>query len=101
MDNISVKWLSEDIDKEATGNHNGDNYFAYTFYLVNNGENAINYWYEIAIDDIIKDLDKAIRVMVYHNGEKSIGCACVTSEFLKDDFLKAFVWKIESAKPLK
>ena len=72
MDNISVKWISEDIDKEATGNHNGDNYFAYTFYLVNNGENAINYWYEIAIDDIIKDLDKAIRVMVYHYGEKTI-----------------------------
>lgn len=72
MDNISVNWISEDIDVEATGSHNGENYFAYTFYLVNNGENSINYWYEIAIDDIIKDLDKAIRVMVYHNGEKTI-----------------------------
>ena len=72
MDNISVKWISEDVDKEATGSHNGNNYFAYTFYLVHDGENAINYWYEIGIDDIIKDLDKAIRVMVYHNGEKTI-----------------------------
>ena len=72
MDNISVKWLSEDIDVEATGSHNGNNYFAYTFYLVHDGENPINYWYEIAIDDIIKNLDKAIRVMVYHNGEKTI-----------------------------
>lgn len=72
MDNISVNWISEDIDVEATGSHNGENYFAYTFYLVNNGEESINYWYEIAIDDIIKDLDKAIRVMVYHNGEKTI-----------------------------
>lgn len=72
MDNISVKWISEDVDKEATGSHNGNNYFAYTFYLVHDGENPINYWYEIGIDDIIKDLDKAIRVMVYHNGEKTI-----------------------------
>ena len=72
LDNISVKWISEDVDKEATGSHNGNNYFAYTFYLVHDGENTINYWYEIGIDDIIKDLDKAIRVMVYHNGEKTI-----------------------------
>lgn len=72
MDNISVKWISEDVDTEANGSHNGDNYFAYSFYLVHNGENPIHYWYEINIDDIIKDLDKAIRVMVYHNGVKTI-----------------------------
>ena len=72
MDNISVKWISEDVDTEANGSHNGDNYFAYSFYLVHDGENPINYWYEISIDDIIKDLDKAIRVMIYHNGVKTI-----------------------------
>ena len=72
MDNISVKWISEDVDTEANGSHNGDNYFAYSFYLVHDGENPITYWYEISIDDIIKDLDKAIRVMIYHNGVKTI-----------------------------
>ncbi len=72
MDNISVKWISEDVDTEADGPHNGPNYFAYSFYLVHKGKNTINYWYEIDVDDSIRNLDKAIRVMIYHNGEKTI-----------------------------
>ena len=28
MDNISIKWLPQNIDTEATGAHNGDNYIA-------------------------------------------------------------------------
>ena len=72
MDNISVKWLPENIDNEAEGSHNGQNYLAYTFYLENKGSETINYWYEIPIDDVIKNVDEAIRVMVYRNGEKKI-----------------------------
>lgn len=72
MDNISVNWIRKDIDTEADGPHNGDNYFAYSFYLVHDGENKINYWYEIDVDETIKHLDKAIRIMIYHNGEKTI-----------------------------
>lgn len=90
MDNISVKWISEDVDTEANGSHNGTNYFAYSFYLVHNGENPINYWYEIAIDDIIKDLDKAIRVMVYHNGEKVIYAKPNEKTGLPEDGTKKF-----------
>lgn len=72
MDNISVKWISEDIDTEANGSHNGNNYVAYSFYLVHDGENKINYWYEIDVDDTIRELDEAIRIMIYHNGVKTI-----------------------------
>lgn len=72
IDNISVKWLPENIDDEADGSHNGDNYLAYTFYLENKGSENINYWYEILIDDVIRNVDRAIRVMVYRNGEKTI-----------------------------
>ena len=72
MDNISVKWLPENIDNEAEGSHNGQNYLAYTFYLENKGSETINYWYEIPIDDVIKNVDEAIRVMIYRNGEKKI-----------------------------
>lgn len=72
IDNISVKWLPENIDNEAEGSHNGDNYLAYTFYLENKGSENINYWYEILIDDVIKNVDRAIRVMVYRNGERTI-----------------------------
>lgn len=72
MDNISVTWLPDDIDNKGEGSHNGDNYLAYTFYLENAGSDAINYWYEINIDDVIKNVDKAVRVMVIRNGEKTI-----------------------------
>ena len=36
------------------------------------GDRVVNYWYEILIDDVIKDVDKAVRVMVYRNGERTI-----------------------------
>lgn len=72
MDNISVDWLPENIDDERDGSHNGDNYVAYTFYVLNTGDETVNYWYEIDIDDTIKRLDEAIRVMVVHNGVKTI-----------------------------
>ena len=68
MDNISIKWLPENIDTEKDGAHNGDNYIAYTFYTVNNGKESVDYWYEIDIDDTIRNVDEAIRIMIYRNG---------------------------------
>lgn len=72
MDNISIKWIPENINNEADGAHNGDNYIAYTFYIENNGDEEINYWSEIIIDDVVKDVDEAVRVMVYLNDEKTV-----------------------------
>ena len=72
MDNISVKWLPQDIDKIAEGAHNGDNYLAYTFYLENKGAEIVNYWYEVKIDEVIKNVDEAVRIAIYRNGERTI-----------------------------
>lgn len=72
MDNISIKWISPTVDTEAVGTHNGDNYYAYTFYLANQGDETLNYWYEIDIEDTLLNLDEAIRVMVYRNGERTV-----------------------------
>ncbi len=72
MTNISEQWLPENIDEEAEGSHNGDNYIAYTFYLENEGDEQIDYWYKIVIDDVIKNVDKAIRVAMYLNGNKTV-----------------------------
>ena len=72
MDNISVKWLPQDIDKTAEGAHNGDNYLAYTFYLENKGAEIVNYWYEVKIDEVIKNVDEAVRIAIYRNGERTI-----------------------------
>lgn len=72
MDNISIDWLPQNIDTEAEGSHNGDNYLAYTFYIENEGKDTVNYWYSMPIDDVVLNVDEAIRVMVYLNGERTV-----------------------------
>ena len=72
MDNISINWLPENINDESDGAHNGDNYIAYTFYLENDGPEIIHYWVECYIDDVIKNVDEAVRIMVILNGEKTV-----------------------------
>lgn len=72
LDNISVTWLPNNLNDHPGGAHNGDNYIAYTFYAENQGADPINYWYTIYIDDVIRDVDKAVRVMIYQNGERII-----------------------------
>lgn len=72
VDNISINWLPENLDTQGEGTHNGENYIAYTFYIENKGADIINYWYTIKVDDVVKNVDKAIRIMLFRNGEKEV-----------------------------
>lgn len=72
MDNISVKWIPKKVNEEKDGSHNGENYLAYTFYVENTGERTIDYWYEIDIDDVTRNVDEAIRIMIFRNGKQTI-----------------------------
>lgn len=72
MDNISIDWIPKNIDEEAEGSHNGDNYIAYTFYVENQSNTVFNYWYEMYSDDVVRDVDEAIRVMIIVNDERKI-----------------------------
>lgn len=69
MDNISYKWIPENVDTEAEGSHNGKNYIAYTFFVENQGTEVLNYHYELIVDDVIKNVDEAIRIRIYRNGQ--------------------------------
>ena len=69
FDNISYKWLPEDIDRYEGGSHNGDNYLAYTFYVENTGTDVSDYWNEVVIEDVVKGVDEAVRVRIYKNGK--------------------------------
>ena len=69
FDNISYKWLPDNLNEYEGGSHNGDNYLAYTFYIENMGEQVSDYWSELVIDDVIKNVDEAVRIRVYRNGE--------------------------------
>lgn len=68
FDNISYRWLPDDLD-DVDSSHNGDNYVAYTFYIENTGNDVSDYWSQIIIDDVIKNVDTAVRIRVYKNGE--------------------------------
>lgn len=71
MDNITESWLPNDID-EIEGPHNGNNYLAYTFFVKNIGVKETSYRTTIDILSVIKNVDDAIRVAVYLNGEKTV-----------------------------
>ena len=53
--------LYSNINNESDGAHNGENYIAYTFYLENQGTEIINYWYQVNILDVIKNVDEVYK----------------------------------------
>ena len=67
FDNISYRWLPENIHDSRGGSHNGSNYLAYTFYVENTGKDTADYYSEIEIVDVIKNVDEAVRIRVYKN----------------------------------
>ena len=70
MDNTAEKWLPEDIDSgEHYGSHNGVAYIAYTFYVKNVSDTEVSYTVSIDMEEIVKEVDEAVRIKVYHNGE--------------------------------
>ncbi len=66
--NISVNDLPGDLDA-INGEHNGENYLAYTFYLKNVGKDTVTFEYNMYITSVKNDVDKAIRIRVYRDGE--------------------------------
>lgn len=71
MTNISGEDIPPNIDME-NGAHNGESYIAYTFYLINSGDDTITYTGEMTIENVSNNVDEAIRVAVYKNGEKTV-----------------------------
>lgn len=64
FDNISYKWLPDDLT-EYEGSHNGKNYLAYSFYIENTGDMRTDYWSEVVVSDVIKNVDEAVRIRIY------------------------------------
>lgn len=66
---ISISHLPNDLD-EHDGQHNAS-YFAYTFYVRNEGESTVGYDWSINLNSESKKLSKAVWVMVFEDGEMS------------------------------
>ncbi len=60
------------IDTEVGGSKNGHNYFAYTFFLKNTGTEVLNYNELLTLTENKLDAVKAIRYMIYRDGESMI-----------------------------
>ena len=68
-DSMSYKWLPDNLGEEKLGTHNGDNYLAYTFLIENTGDKEVNYISRVVIEDVIKNVDEAVRIRVYKGSE--------------------------------
>ena len=65
--NISGHSIPENVDS-INGQHNGENYIAYTFYLKNAGLEAVTYEYVVNILNVTKNTDEAVRIRLYVDG---------------------------------
>jgi len=57
---------------ELDGSNNGVNYLAMTFYLKNMGDKDLDYTLVIDLNEIYKNVDEALRVELYINGESTV-----------------------------
>ncbi|MBQ7315119.1 MAG: hypothetical protein IJW83_03845 [Clostridia bacterium] len=67
MTNIAAEQIPENVDA-IDGEHNGQNYIAYTFYLMNAGDVEFSYEYAINLSNVTNSLDEAIRLRLYVDG---------------------------------
>lgn len=65
---FSISDIKEDADL-IDGQHNEDQYFAYTFYVRNEGDNTVDYTWELCLNAESKDLSSALWVMVFEDGQ--------------------------------
>lgn len=72
MDNITESWIPMDEVIKKEGDNSGDNYIAYTYFIKNDGEQKTDYKSKIVVESVIKNVDDAVRVAVFTNGEKKV-----------------------------
>ena len=66
--NIDGKTIPDWVDN-VDGEHNGDNYVAYTFYCSNAGTKTVTYTYDMYIANMTYEVEKAVRVRLYVDGK--------------------------------
>jgi hypothetical protein len=66
---LSIAEIPTDVD-EHDGEHNGD-YFAYTYYIRNDGESTVGYSWALELSSESQNLSKAVWVMIFEDGKMS------------------------------
>ena len=66
--NIDGSTIPDWVDN-VDGEHNGENYVAYTFYCSNAGAKTVTYAYDMYIANMTYEVEKAVRIRLYVDGE--------------------------------
>ena len=71
---MTYSWLKLEEVEAAYGNYVDIDYdyVAYTFYLMNEGDESVDISYHIRITDVYNDLDTAIRILVIEDGVRTV-----------------------------
>lgn len=72
--NMSISDLPANLDVAGAlgGSKNGKNYMAYTYYIRNAGKEDLDYTARIRLTSASKGAEEALRVAVWHNGERTV-----------------------------
>lgn len=69
--NISIHELPGDLN-DIDGDHNGENYMAYTYYVRNAGKMDVGYVATVTLDSCAKGAEEAVRVAIWKNNERVV-----------------------------
>jgi len=67
---ISISQIGPEVDM-IDGEHN-ENYFAYTFYIRNEGETTVDYTWEVALNQETQDLSSATWIGLFEDGNLTV-----------------------------
>ena len=68
---ISIMEISEDILK-TNGYYHGENYFAFTFYIRNDGKSTVDYEWDVSINSESKNISSAAWVMIFEDEKMTL-----------------------------
>ena len=68
-------WIPADVDEKSTGGDASStepSYLCYTFYVINASDGELTYRYDFDFVEKYLDMDDAVRIMVFRNGESKV-----------------------------
>lgn len=71
ISNITYDWILKDEVLGKEGDHHGNNYIAYSFFLKNVSDSDILFKSSIVLNYVSKDIERAVRIIIVEDEEKA------------------------------
>lgn len=99
ISNITYDWILKDELFGKEGDHHGNNYIAYSFFLKNVSDSDILFKSSIMLNYVSKDIERAVRIVVIEDEEKAT-CYAVTRSDGSPEYIAYDTDSKETQKPL-